>query len=208
MILGMDYMTQEIPLWNTSNPPKYSEIPLRRIKLLLQQDQIQQAILEYCQVTGAGLIEAQFVVDEIKKGIGLHNANRYIGWRTGGEIIFWCKKCACIYKRGQIRKIMRDGDWGSYLVYECMVCNEATAEFHDDQAKKVFNQLWDTINTSDNRASSNEMYRKAYLRAEQDFKDESFSPEVALEYETGLTNGQTLLNFLQEHGYLSKNQDV
>jgi len=195
-------MASEIPLWNTSNPPKFSEIPLRRIKLLLQQDQIKQAVLEYCQITGAGLIEAQSVVDEIKNGIGLHIANRYIGWRTGGEVIFWCKKCEHIYKRNQIRKVMRDGDWGEYLVYECMVCNETIVEFHDDQAKKVFNQLWDMINMLGKETFSNRLYNEACLKAEEDFKDEIFSPEIALEYESGLTNGQSLLDFLQSHNYI------
>ena len=195
-------MTSEVPLWNTSNPPRFSEIPLQRIKSLLHQDQIQQAVLEYCQVTGAGLIESQSVVEEIKNGIGLHNANRYVGWRTGGEVIFWCKKCEHIYKRGQIKKVVRDGDWGAYLVYNCNACRESTVEFHDDQAKKVFNQLWDMINTPGRGTFSNKLYNEARLKAEEDFKDEEFSPEIALEYESGLTNGQALLDFLQSHNYI------
>jgi len=195
-------VTSEIPLWNTSNPPKYSEIPLRRIKSLLQQNQIRQAVLEYCQVTGAGLIEAQSVVDEIKNGIGLNNANRYIGWRTGGEVIFWCKKCERIYKRNQIQKALQDGDWGEHLVYQCKTCNQPALEFHDDQAKKVFNQLWDTISLSGKGILSNKLYNEARLKAEEDFKDEKFSPEIALKYESGLTNGQTLLDFLQSHNYI------
>ncbi len=189
-------------MWNTTHEPRYLEIPVRQLKSLLQKGEKDQAISQYCELTGAGYVEAEAVIEEIASGVKIEPPCKYVGWRTGGVPLFWCWTCKAPRTRDQVKTEKIDEalyDWE--IVYVCSICKQGAREFHDGQAHRAFN-LFNILLKSKglDKSESWKSYGDFYgmLHGFADFK---MSKQIALDFEQSLISGQAFFNFVTQYGY-------
>ncbi len=197
-------MNEQAERWNTAHEPRYMEIPICKLRSLLQRGLRSEAISEYSRLTGAGYIEAQAVIEEITTGAIIQPPCKYVGWRTGGEPIFWCRACQSSRKREQVRKEMRPDIYDGHIAYICSVCDGEMDEFHTGQAHRAHNLFRIFLKGSDMSQHTEWEDYKIFERVLQDFADGKMSPQVALEFEQALIDGWAFFEFLTQKGYLDR----